>query len=220
MSSDDFRKDSQDFNKSGDTENNGIISQAKKSGQDKLQNKIALERKESIKLYDGLSLRKSEIENKLLDYFRESVDLVKFIEALVLSGKSEGSFPLKFSDCGTLFSHLIRYNRDASKAAFPRTNRKISEISISETIENYLKSEGATEVEALLEGDVYYCDDLHFFRTVRVVPLYCVKRRCNAKAHRISEPIRIPINSDLTGAEIRSLLSALSLQFSIHINID
>ena len=221
MSSDDFRKDSQDFNKSGDTENNGIISQAKKSAQDKLQNKIDLERKESIKYYNRLSSQKSRISKKLIENLHKSCNLSEFVEDLVLRGKSQGMLSWSFNDV-TLVASVAEYNREASKAKFPGTNRKISEISISETIENHLKSEGAKQAKGRFREYTYYCEMGHFESSTwkRSQCSTCVNENrmfqgaINAYvAYQIYEPMKL---SRLNLGRINGLPS---LNFEFHINL-
>tara|TARA_B100001758_G_C18255256_1_gene527987 strand:- start:202 stop:819 length:618 start_codon:yes stop_codon:yes gene_type:complete len=205
MGSDDFRKDSQDFNKSGDTENNGIISQTKKSAQDKLQ-------KKSIKLFNELSATKEQIEYDIIQNFRTSTNLVRIIEKLVFSGETRGLINWELNEF-ELFESVVNYNRKASKAEFPRTNRKISKIVISETIENYLKLEGAKEAKGSLVRNIYYCKKGHI-QTGHDRCRICFAGR--DKMHKISKYLTL---NQLTTGSIRDVYFGITWKFKFAIDI-
>ena len=111
-------------------------------------------------MFNELSATKEQIEYDIIQNFRTSADLVSIIEKLVFSGDTRGRIDWELNNF-ELFKSVVNYNREASKAEFPRTNRKISTIVISESIENYLKLEGAKEAKGSLVGNIYYCKKGH-----------------------------------------------------------
>jgi len=209
MSFEDFRKDSQDFNKSGDTENNGIISQAKKSAEKKYgKNKI-----------ERFSSRKSLIEKEIIKKFSQSCNLTKFIDDLVLCAKDDGFLTWSLDD-PILVSSVIEYNRDCYS---PNGFTIYPQISISETIVNHLKTEGAKEINGSLTT-YWFCRRGH--TSYHKQSVRCNTRhgnpgwesRCGENNYEISEPItkkELLRHSNL----VSKILKERPLKFNFHIHI-